>query len=251
MKTNKIISLAIFALLPIAANAENISGAMYTAPTAADTNHPAPTTQADAPYGRANIDTTDQEHIATTAYVKGAYNSAIAAVNKVDSDKQTKLVNTGNNHDMDTRVTGADSELLQYIIQSENTTSESMNGLMAGLSEELNIDYDDTMISTEAVIKLAGLLGDTLTYTTQEKIVAYINGDEQEVNPYINPTIPAEPSAFTLVSEAAVADAINGVTTNLNTNYVTNTALNSKRVEIYTTWDDDDTAEVALITAQQ
>ena len=78
-----LISLAVIAALPITAMAENISGVMYTAPIAADTNHPAPTTDADPSYGRVNIDTTDQEHIATTAYVKGAYNSAIAAVNKV------------------------------------------------------------------------------------------------------------------------------------------------------------------------
>ncbi len=70
-------------VLPFGARAENISGAMYTAPAAASNNHPAPTTQANAPYGRIDIDTTDQEHIATTAYVKGAYNSAIAAVNNV------------------------------------------------------------------------------------------------------------------------------------------------------------------------
>ena len=81
MKTKTILTMAIIAALPFAATAENISGAMYTAPATADTNHPAPTTQANAPYGRANIDTADQEHIATTAYVKGAYNSAIAGIN--------------------------------------------------------------------------------------------------------------------------------------------------------------------------
>ena len=68
--------------MPFGAWAENISGDMYTAPLEADTNHPAPTA-GDGPYGRINIDTTDQEHIATTAYVKGAYNSAIAASNQL------------------------------------------------------------------------------------------------------------------------------------------------------------------------
>ena len=91
MKTKTILSLAIMLALPFGAMAENISGAMYNSPTAADTNHPAPTTGAGAPYGRVNIDTADQEHIATTAYVKGAYNSAIAAVNKMNDDKQGKF----------------------------------------------------------------------------------------------------------------------------------------------------------------
>lgn len=87
MNTKTILPIAIMLSLPLMANAANISGDMYTAPAAADTNHPAPTTNVPAPYGRANIDTTDQEHIATTAYVKGAYNSAIAAVNKVNNEK--------------------------------------------------------------------------------------------------------------------------------------------------------------------
>ena len=81
MKTKNIILSAIIATLPFAAWAENISGAMYTAPVHYDNNHPAPTTNAIAPFGRVNIDTDDQSHVATTAYVKGAYNSAIAAVN--------------------------------------------------------------------------------------------------------------------------------------------------------------------------
>ena len=91
MKAKRILSIAIIAALPFGAMAENISGAMYTAPSAANTNHPAPTTNAYAPYGRIDVDTADQDHIATTAYVKGAYNSAIAAVNKVADDRQPKL----------------------------------------------------------------------------------------------------------------------------------------------------------------
>ena len=82
--TKTILTMAVIAALPFRATAENISGAMYTAPATADTNHPAPTTSAGPLYGRVNIDTADQEHIATTAYVKGAYNSAIAGINKVN-----------------------------------------------------------------------------------------------------------------------------------------------------------------------
>ena len=94
MTTKTILTMAIIAALPIAAHAENISGAMYTAPATVDTNHPAPTTNDSAPYGRVNIDTADQEHIATTAYVKGAYNSAIAAVNKLNEEKSARLINS-------------------------------------------------------------------------------------------------------------------------------------------------------------
>ena len=91
MKTKStLLSIAIIAVLPFTANAENISGNMYTAPATYDTNHPAPTTIEASPFGRVNIDTNDQGHIATTAYVKGAYNSAIAAVNT----KQDSLSNS-------------------------------------------------------------------------------------------------------------------------------------------------------------
>ena len=84
--TKTLLSIAVIVALPFAAHAENISGAMYTAPAHYDNNHPAPTTSAEPLYGRVNIDTADQEHIATTAYVKGAYNSAIAGINKVNDN---------------------------------------------------------------------------------------------------------------------------------------------------------------------
>ncbi len=105
MKTKTLLSIAIMAALPLNVMAANISGAMYTAPSAANNDHPAPTTQAAAPFGRIDIDTADQEHIATTAYVKGAYNSAIAAVNKVNSEKQGQLL------------TMDDSEIIQRFVR--------------------------------------------------------------------------------------------------------------------------------------
>ena len=152
--TKTLLTMAVSAALPFGAMAENISGAMYNAPATADTNHPAPTTQADAPYGRANIDTADQEHIATTAYVKGAYNSAIAAVNSV--------------------------------IPINDVTREPMQ---------------TNVISSEEMV-------DVLIYRD-------ISGTDRN-----------------LISAGAVADGIL-----------------RQRVEIYTTWDDDDTTDVALKTA--
>ncbi len=83
MNKKIILPIAIIASLPFVANAENISGAMYAAPVHETQQTPAPTTNSYSPFGRVNIDTDDQDHIATTAYVKGAYNSAIAAVNSM------------------------------------------------------------------------------------------------------------------------------------------------------------------------
>ena len=176
MRTTKpLLTLAIIAALPFAATAENISGAMYTAPATADTNHPAPTTQANASYGRINIDTADQEHIATTAYVKGAYNSAIAAVNKV-------AVGVGEKQDVLTTV-NSDESIQPFVIDEAY-----MLDILQAVSDidmfgEGISTYDDMLITAKGAA--AGITG------------------------YVN----------------------------------------SKGVEIYTTWDDDDaTTDVALKT---
>ena len=108
--TKTILTMAVIAALPFRATAENISGAMYTAPATADTNHPAPTTSAGPLYGRVNIDTADQEHIATTAYVKGAYNSAIAAVNKVNDTLSS--LNSFVNNDIEDEIAGKQDMLV-------------------------------------------------------------------------------------------------------------------------------------------
>ena len=111
MNTKKLLSIAIIAALPMVAHAQNISGAMYTAPSAANNDHPAPTTNANAPFGRIDIDTTDQDHIASTAYVKGAYNSAIAAVNKVKTELTSSAQSRLHGYDDGDQIVDIDSEL--------------------------------------------------------------------------------------------------------------------------------------------
>ncbi len=171
-----VLSLVIIAALPFTANAENISGDMYVAPVAPTQQNPAPTTNATPPYGRINIDTDDQEHIATTAYVKGAYNSAIAAVNKVDG----------------------------YI----DDVAEYARGLPSMLREEFNESMNESM---------AGLRRDVWDALGEKADLSYVS---DQVDFVAN----------------AVANDLGGY-------------IDSKRVEIYTTWDDDDVAEVPLVTA--
>jgi len=78
MKTTTILSLAILATLPFAANATDLIGPApvppYGTPVVATVN---------PPYQTVTVGANDNSHIASTAYVKGAYNDAIAAVNKV------------------------------------------------------------------------------------------------------------------------------------------------------------------------
>ena len=157
MKTKTaILSIAIMLALPFVANAGNIQGNMYTAPSAADNNHPAPTTQAVAPYGRIDIDTADQDHIASTAYVKGAYNSAIAAVNKVDSEKQVKLASMSDGGAIDTYVWNK-REFTAAIIQVLGGADAIDEGagveVLTAMSEDPDLEHQ--LVSSAAV---AGLL---------------------------------------------------------------------------------------------
>ncbi len=151
-----LLSIAIIAALPFGARAENISGAMYTAPARYDTNHPAPTTDAYAPYGRIDIDTADQEHIATTAYVKGAYNSAIAAVNKVGGYKQDRLYNI----DADEYIAEVDGTSTMFAMLAEGDGSSdallSADAIIAGiLSQRVEIytTWDDDDATTDVAFK--------------------------------------------------------------------------------------------------
>ena len=132
------------AALPLNVMAANISGAMYTAPSAANNDHPAPTTQAAAPFGRIDIDTADQDHIATTAYVKGAYNSAIAAVNKVNSEKQDKFngvydKNAGQQIVGDYFGASNYGELESFFDSLSDNTVLTTDGTIAAIGEAVNL----------------------------------------------------------------------------------------------------------------
>ena len=209
MRTKTLISLAVIAALPCAATAENISGAMYTAPAHYDNNHPAPTTQANAPYGRANIDTADQEHIATTAYVKGAYNSAIAAVNQAAAY--------------------AIDETLQTIEQQG--LYEKQDRLTTSGGDEISttvVDYGDGFLGSIGSYAAANNLAQT------ESMIEYIKS--------MGPKIP---------TSAAVAVGLEEVGIGLNARIDTvQSSINNKRVEIYTTWNNDNAkTQVAFVNA--
>ena len=91
MNTKRIVllSIAILAILPFGANAD-YTYHQINRPARVESNGDV-TINVGGPYVTASIENDDSEHIASTAYVKGAYNSAIAAVNKMNDDKQVKL----------------------------------------------------------------------------------------------------------------------------------------------------------------
>ena len=200
MNTKTLLSLAIIAVLPLTTMAENISGAMYVAPAAADNDHPAPTTQAGTLYGRIDIDTADQEHIATTAYVKGAYNSAIAAVNTVSAD-----------------FTDAVSDVANTVVNQFNRDIDDLYNEIHNEIENVNSTFD--------------YVQDKLTLASNNAPVSEIVIDKGDFsyqirNGYIELQISNDTN---LVTAGAVADV-----------------FASQRVNIYTTWDTNDTTPVQL-----
>ena len=88
MKTKKLLSIAILATLPFGAHATD--PVTPVGPSAVPANGTAVIATASAPYVTITPGADDDKHIASTKYVIGAYNDAIAAVNKVNSELSTK-----------------------------------------------------------------------------------------------------------------------------------------------------------------
>ncbi len=101
MKTKSLILLTTIITLPWTAHATDPS----VGPAQYSGNSPVIAT-AYGPYQTASIGEHDDEHIATTAYVKGAYNDTIAAVNKVNNEKQQKMIVHGTGEAVDSNIIG-------------------------------------------------------------------------------------------------------------------------------------------------
>ncbi len=172
MNTKRIVLIATIAALPFAANATQTIVTTQT-PTAVGANGTLRKALYVGPYVTNEPTVADQTHIATTAYVKGAYNDSIAAINRLRQDLDGKQEHL-RNYDADT---GIDSDVADA------------NYFMSIFTREEG--YEDNPIE---------------------------NKEDQ------------------LVSMAAVGAGLNYVLDNLN----------EKRVDIYTTWDTNDTTQVQL-----
>ena len=206
MKTKTILSIAIMAALPFGAHADPVG------PAAVPANGTPVVATANAPYVTQTPTAADATHIASTAYVKGAYNDAIAAVNKVDADKQDKLVSFGNNNAMYNKVfggnlTGFGDPLLN---NGDDGYAAMKDDIARQLSDNKTGNPDETLISTGAVFNIV-----------------------RDVGQYLDGKIDYEIDT--------VQSSVSGV----------QTALNNKRVEIYTTWENDNAKQqVAFVNAQ-
>ena len=263
MKNTKqtLLSIAIIAALPFNANATGPAYYSGNSPVMASTT---------GPYQTATIGEHDDEHIATTAYVKGAYNDTIAAVNRLrgdTSEKQDQLF-TGDDRNEPIIPFVVGSEQIEDFIDHandfeyigvmddydyENYKTEVLQSAMDYAipfyeENKLLMTFDAALDLTHKITRDATRNLETSINHKQDNLTTTVNNQSQDIRSTVAQTVnTTTPSATTLVSEAAIASAINGVTTDLSTNYATNTALNSKRVEIYTTWGVDDGTATALV----
>lgn len=228
--TKTIIPLAIIAMLPFTANAAQTIVTTQT-PAAVGANGTVAQAATSGPYQTATIGEHDDEHIATTAYVKGAYNDAIAAVNRVNDtlDYKQNAFQDREGDPIDTVVLSGwrFTENLGDLYNPDITQSQK-NDILLGLQRQL-VSADEiaeALIETRRHMKQVDI---------QAPLTTTVNNQSQNISSTVAQTVDTTtPSATTLVSEAGVA------------NYV-----NAQRVEIYTTWDDDtEKQQVAFVTAQ-
>ena len=90
MKKISVIFIGLMIIVPTLVHAENAS-VQYGALTTASTQGSAVVAANDPKYDLNTITTDDQGHIASTAYVKGAHNTALTAINYLSDNKQAVL----------------------------------------------------------------------------------------------------------------------------------------------------------------
>ena len=155
MNTKKLLSIAILAILPFGANA---------AYTYNDVNRPALVanngtviyTTVPGVYATADIENADSEHIASTAYVKGAYNDTIAAINRIEmqlEQRQGLLADSNGNAVIDMYdLATLEDDLVNLMDESEQPDQHlvSFNGivwLVNQAKDEVNNNISDKRVT--------------------------------------------------------------------------------------------------------
>ena len=159
MNTKRIVLLAVMFALPITANAEYTYDTIFTPKMVA--NGMVTIANSAGPYQIATIEDNDDEHIASTAYVKGAYNDTIAAVNKIaDVLKRTAFNGyDSESNEIETDLISAD-EFLGFIvdddIESMKSSLMTAYGVAVGLRSqrvEVYTTWDDDTATTDVAFK--------------------------------------------------------------------------------------------------
>lgn len=146
--TKRIVFATLMALAPFVANATQTVVETNT-PAAVGANGTVKEAATTGPYVTNEPTAADQTHIATTAYVKGAYNDAIAAVNKVSSDmkeKQGQLFARPLPDDPD-----FEAGVPQYVASSLDEINDMRPLLVTGLAVKTAIDDVNNNIAAKRV----------------------------------------------------------------------------------------------------
>ncbi len=264
MKIKRIASIAIIAALPFAATAEQTIVTTQT-PAAVGANGTVKKAATTGPYVTNEPTVADQTHIATTAYVKGAYNDAIAAVNKVNDSKQDQLYN-GN-----TKITGIaqDDEfaaIVDDVVRQSVNSGEFISELTGMKKAGLDTQLATVAGVVEGVNMAAAVLNDHVNESKQDKLYLE-NGSDIEagvlpVEAIVSNIADTAEAVFagvdTLNSVFSSTSRANGFDDSLTTAASVITAVaagadaaknytNSKRVRIYTTWGTDTAAATTLV----
>ena len=264
---NTLLSIAIIAALPFTANATQTIVETNT-PAAVGANGTVKKAADSGPYQTATIGEHDDEHIATTAYVKGAYNDAIAAVNKVDADKQNQLYN-GN-----MKITGIQNAdefaaIVDDVVRDRIMNGTSVSSISSSLQSAVGNVLPTSAGVVEGIMAAAEFVNDNIYDAKQDKLYS---GDSTAIS---NLVVPAYEIASYSVDEmlgvvlngepasALVSDLDNegfgdqlttfggviaAVTTGVEeTKGYVDAELANKRVRIYTTWGTDTVAATTLV----
>ena len=116
-------------------------------PVSGDATHADPATLSNAQpgYGLVNSDTVRDRYHASTGYVKGAYNSAIKAVNTVHSLKQDKLDSTGNNPNLVYTTNTSGAPIVTNVSASGGTVTVTKGEITIPVGSPTNPTYHTTI----------------------------------------------------------------------------------------------------------
>ncbi len=236
MNTKIMLPLAIIAALPFTANATQTIVTAQT-PAAVGSDGTVSMAATSGPYQTATIGEHDDEHIATTAYVKGAYNDSIRAVNKLDSDKQDALYNSSTNAPISATVMGADD----FLPIADDVVHQSREIFTSSLTNLKDAGLDTRLATVAGVVESMNLatsvMRDSINETKQDKLGSYIDDEYLPMDSNVVQDLDDEAPTDQLASAAAIKDAID----------VVDTKIDNKRVKIYTTWGNDTVAATTQV----
>jgi len=208
----KLLSVSIMAMLavsPMMAHADPVSNtygpAGYTGEAA---NTPKAGTGVAAPFATEAIDTADQAGVASAAYVKGAYNAAIRAVNTVAADVATaKAVTDGIENTIKTKINAA----------AGNGLSTNNNGVLSVNTAETVADGGTGYVTSDLLYdqgyQNATQVGNAIdTKLTDYKVkdVANDGGIEKDASGNISLTSAVQASLGKAESALQTDSALNG-----------------------------------------